>query len=263
MMQTNPVALMYHGIVSNDSDTPPEREAGAGIYDVNIEEFREQMQYAQEQKFVAATLDGVLAEGKERVVVTFDDGEQNNFQYALPVLRELGFQAYFFITVKRVGAKGYMDWEQIKELRDADMAIGSHGLHHEIMLNYKDKELARELSESKATLEQNLKINIDSLSVPRGFYDERILRMAHEAGYKNIFVSDGRPRLSGCIGRVAVRRNWSLSRFDEALRGKLPVGESVAAWGRDLTKRMLGHRLYDRMRKRILGAQVKIFEKMK
>jgi len=189
-MSNKPIVLMYHGIISNESDIPSDREVGAELYDVSLDNFCKQMDYLQSHDCVVTTLREELSSEDKNVIVTFDDGEKNNFSNAFNVLNGLGFPAYFFIAVNNVGKKGYMDWEEITELRDADMIVGSHGLDHIILTGLKDKELEKELIRSKDILEQHLKIDVDSLSIPRGFYNERVLKIALDAGYKNIFASN-------------------------------------------------------------------------
>lgn len=247
------ITLMYHGIISGNAQVPPDREPGAELYDVVVEDFREQMEYLKNYNYLVTTFDnsGKLNDPSKNVIITFDDGEMNNFKSALPVLKEFGYPAYFFVTVKRIGRPGYMGWEELKRLRDMGMVIGSHGLNHEILIDLNDKKLEQELAESKAILEQHLKINIEDFSVPRGFYNERILEKARQAGYRNIFVS-GKAK-GQAISRVAVKGNWTVRRFDQALRGRVPVGEGVFNLAKGTVKRLLASGGYDRVRGGLLG----------
>jgi peptidoglycan/xylan/chitin deacetylase (PgdA/CDA1 family) len=160
------------------------------------------------------------------VIITFDDGELNNFQQALPVLKEFGWKAYFFVIVKRIGKNGYMDWKELKELHHAGMIIGSHGLTHEILTNLLDSQMEEELRASKKNLEFNLAIPIDTVSIPRGFCNDKVIETAYSLGYKTVFISERPVGLkAGCLSRVAVKSNWSLGRFDSALNGKTPLTE--------------------------------------
>lgn len=249
-MTNKPISLMYHGIIASADDVPLGRETGAELYDVACERFQEQMGFLRSHIFPVLTAeDTAIPSGKTKIILTFDDGEMNNFKNALPVLRTLGFPAYFFVTANRVGKKGYMGWEELKELRDCDMFIGSHGLSHRILTELKDRDIQDELIGSKQILEQHLKINIDYLSVPRGFYDERVIRFAKEAGYKYIFVSSVQgPLKENCFERVAVKGYWPRARFEQALSGQWLIEEQVGAAAKGLLKRILGAIGYDRLR---------------
>ena len=235
---------MYHGISSNTCPSPNGRESGAELYDVSVANFRAQMNWLKERGL--------------KIVITFDDGEMNNFQEALPILKELGYTAYFFIIVKRVGKNGYMGWKEIKELIDSGMRVGSHGLSHEILTNLMDTQIEEELKTSKRTLEINLNTKIDDLSIPRGFCNDKIIQMAYGLGYKNIFISDRAYHIkSNCFPRIAVRGNWSLKRFEQAMAGQIPLHESLGEVLKKSAKTLLREPVYNWVRSAMLSRPVK------
>lgn len=256
--QKHPIVITYHGIISSARNRPENREAGAELYDVTQENFEEQIEYLMGHGYLVTGFEEgnfSRVSPKPPVILTFDDGEHNNFQNAFPVLRRLHFLAHFFVTINRIGKKGYMGWEELKELRDADMVIGSHGLNHAILTNLKDRELERELADSKEILERNLKISIDYFSVPRGFFNKKILDVAKKAGYKKILVSNFRSSSNDnhyCVRRIAVKYNWSLLRFEQALLGQIPLSELLSASLKSVTKKILGASGYDRVRGSLL-----------
>ena len=245
---------MYHGIIAGQFDIPVNSEAGAQFYDLPEAGFREQLALLKEKGYPVLRVEEALAHTEsDPVVITFDDGELNNFTRAFPILREMKIPAYFFITASRIGKPGYMGWEDLKKLLDADMIIGSHGFNHELLTGLNDKELHKELVESKAVLENHLQTRIDSFSVPRGFFDRSILQKIQDAGYSQVFVSEHQSVLpEGCWARTPVKGNWSLGRFEMALSGQVPVGERVFDAAKGLVKKMLGSEGYDRMRSRLL-----------
>src|ERR1035441_7662931 len=106
------------------------------------------------------------------------------------------------------------------------MVIGSHGLSHEILTNLLDSQVEEELKASKQNLERNLGVTIDTISIPRGFCNDKIIEAAYRLGYKTVFISQRPVGLrSGCLSRIAVKSNWSLKRFDSALNGQTPLIE--------------------------------------
>lgn len=130
------------------------------------------------------------------VALTFDDGYADAATAALPVLRRYGFPATFYIVTEFVGQPGYLSWEQIAELRDAGMEIGSHTLSH-AGLSGLAREAARvEIVRSKAILEERLGIEVYSFSYPAGDYTDEIAAIVREAGYSNavITLAADRPR---------------------------------------------------------------------
>ena len=105
-----------------------------------------------------------------------------------------------------------MGWDELRELHDSGMVIGSHGFSHEILTNLLDTQIEEELKASKRYLEYNLKIPVDTLSIPRGFCNEKIIQMAYNVGYKVVFIS-GKPKVlkTLCFSRVGVKATWSLT----------------------------------------------------
>ncbi|MCA9404303.1 MAG: polysaccharide deacetylase family protein, partial [Candidatus Omnitrophica bacterium] len=124
------------------------------------------------------------------------------------------------------------------------------GMSHEILTNLKDTQIEEELAASRRYLERNLETEIRDFSIPRGFCNDKILRMAYAAGYKNVFISD-RPRdLSDdkCHERVAVKQNWDLARFELAIKGEVPVKEAFMDRTKNLTKLVLREGGYNWLR---------------
>lgn len=98
------IILNYHRIGSPDGN-----EFDDGVFSATPGAFRSQMRYLREN-FALPTLEEVVKlhdEGfplrRPMALVTFDDGYRDNFQVALPILRDLGVQATFFI------ATGYLE----------------------------------------------------------------------------------------------------------------------------------------------------------
>ena len=245
------LVFLYHGVIRDGSDVPPGREEGAELYDLNMARFEEHMESLAKQGVSVGTING-QQDLPPKVVITFDDGEENNFKNAFPILRRFNFPAYFFVTVSRIGKKGYMNWEHLKELRDVGMVVGSHGLNHLILTELKQKQLEEELAGSKDLLERHLKVNIKDFSVPRGFCSAKILEKAHEAGYTRIFVSEGKDVSAKGITRIAIKADWSLRRFEQALNGRTPIEEVGLNVVKSATKKVLGNTGYDNLRKTFL-----------
>jgi peptidoglycan/xylan/chitin deacetylase (PgdA/CDA1 family) len=92
--------LMYHGLVPDDS-------AVNAWTMVRVADFRRQMTYLRRHcevlnldHLVANGIDRVREpnNGKQRVLITFDDGYRSNYTYALPVLQELDLPATVFVA---------------------------------------------------------------------------------------------------------------------------------------------------------------------
>ncbi len=251
---TQPTVLMYHGVIAAHAPLPKEREAGADLYDVSAENFRAQLSWLKEHLYRSVTIHKNLdAFSTKETLLTFDDGEMNNYTVALPLLKEFGFAGHFFLIAKRVGKEGYMGWEHIRQLQSDGMVIGSHGFSHEILTNLLDTQIQEELTASKKYLERNLGLPIESISIPRGFCDDKIIRMAREAGYRYIFMSEKPDGLAtNCFGRIAVKSSWTIDRFAQAMQGTAPIKEKILVSCKNGVKKVLGGSAYDWIRRMML-----------
>lgn len=99
------------------------------------------------------------------VVITFDDGRESPYQYAVPVLKQYGLTATFFIPTGLVGKsvttathtnpQHYMTWAQIDQLAAGGFSIEDHTLHDNVALwGLPSSEVQRLAGQSAATLEQ-------------------------------------------------------------------------------------------------------------
>jgi peptidoglycan/xylan/chitin deacetylase (PgdA/CDA1 family) len=138
--------------------------------------------------------------------VTFDDGHSSNLTLALPILREYGLGAMFFITVGWIDRKaGYLGWADLKILRDSGQQFGSHGWSHAFLTDCRDDQLRREVLDSRLMLEDKLGVEIRTMACPGGRFNSRVISACKDAGYLRVYTSVPEPeRLSSSflVGRV-------------------------------------------------------------
>jgi peptidoglycan/xylan/chitin deacetylase (PgdA/CDA1 family) len=137
------------------------------------------------------------------IILTFDDGYEDVYQYALPLLRSHGFSGMFYIITGVVGQPNYMNWNQIRDLLAQGMQIGSHTVHH-ISLGWivigDPQQTQQELQVSQATLQKQLGIAIQQFCYPSGepfrngtaLEQQRITAMLAADGYIGATTDPGR-----------------------------------------------------------------------
>jgi peptidoglycan/xylan/chitin deacetylase (PgdA/CDA1 family) len=137
------------------------------------------------------------------VMLTFDDGYEDFYLNALPILKKYGFTACVFIITGYIGKQSEWDYnwgrfkkrhlsgEEILVLSKAGFEIGSHTVNHPDLTKIPRRYLNYELRVSKETLEDKLGKRVEFLSYPFGRYNRLVQDEAERAGYKKAFTLSG------------------------------------------------------------------------
>lgn len=125
---------------------------------------------------------------KRSVMITFDDGYEDNFLFARPILLTKLTPAVFFIPPMFLGGNNlwnpkadhirqHLSKDQILQLAQDGFEIGSHSLTHHKLTKFDSSVLKKELVESRMVLEGILQQPVPWFAYPYGAYDERISRL--------------------------------------------------------------------------------------
>lgn len=159
---------------------------------VNPERFDWHMAYLKKHGFTVlplSTLVHIIREGKplprKSVVITFDDGYADNYQYAFPILKKYDFPATMFVITDVVNTEGYLTTAQMKEMLAQGIEIGSHTRRHAYLPGILGKTLVEEIKGSKDWLEQELGVPIANFAYPAGGFNEEAKQLVQETGYES------------------------------------------------------------------------------
>ena len=192
------IVLTYHRINNN---FPP------GNMVTSTEDFDNQMRYLRENGYEVIGVEKLIdtltkkanvkdVSGRQKVIITFDDGWRDNYINAFPILRKYGFKALIFLVTGRVGKGDYLTEEQIREMASYGIEFGAHTVNH-INLNEMTLEFAKkEIEESKKDVEELVGKPARVFCYPKGCYNENVKNMVKKAGFKCAFtVKPGRNKL--------------------------------------------------------------------
>jgi peptidoglycan/xylan/chitin deacetylase (PgdA/CDA1 family) len=176
-----PILLYHHIGYSEIKDNP---------YYVSPEQFEQQMflLYAWGYKTVTVQqIANAILSGAELpykpIALTFDDGNDNTYSRAYPMMQKYNFTGTAYIVYNYVDIPRYMNKAQIRELYEAGWEIGSHGISHVNLTQRIDRQ-EDEIVESKRKLQILLDdIPINTFAYPFGAYDELSLHYLDFAGY--------------------------------------------------------------------------------
>jgi len=197
--------IMYHSINHTSGTT--------GKTVVSPEALERQMRFLRERKYNVITLAEAVSylsrkarPPRNTVAITIDDGYEDNFMYAYPILKKYRIPATIFIIVGHVGNAGFMRWDQIKEMSNSGLIdIESHTVHHPWLTGLGAQDLEQEMSESRKILEGNLGKKIRFLCYPMGCFNERVKQAAKNAGYEAAFGTK-QTRLSANYDLYEIKR---------------------------------------------------------
>jgi len=192
--------LNYHKVLDG-ADTP---------LALGIKEFDAQMAYLHDKGFHAITPDQLvdyIAEGKalpvRPVLITFDDGYQDFYVNAYPILKKYGLTATVFLISDVIGRDpGYLGWDEIIEMRQKGKGIvfGSHTLSHVALDALPPEEIMAQLVKSREGLEWRLDVPVKYFAYPGGANNRQIEKLVQQAGYRAAFTVDlGRVQRSSDI----------------------------------------------------------------
>jgi peptidoglycan/xylan/chitin deacetylase (PgdA/CDA1 family) len=190
------IVLMYHNI-----GIPPKEGKLRSLY-VTPHMFRFQMWYLKTAGFKVVSLEDILAyisgeyiADKKLVALTFDDGYQDFYDNAYPVLKMYGFPATVFLVSDLIGKenlwdyqelnirKKLLDWDKIIEMSGHGVTFGSHTRTHPFLRKLSTEEIEEESFGSKAAIEKRMNLPVEFFCYPYGHYDERAVAAAKKAGY--------------------------------------------------------------------------------
>ena len=129
--------------------------------------------------------------GRDDVRITFDDGNASDVEIALPALLERGITGEFFVLAGRLGEPGRLTPEQVQELDQAGMKIGSHGWAHIDWRKISADEAVQEMVKANQLLGELIGRPVTRVAIPFGSYDRNVLRRLRQAGVTRAYTSDG------------------------------------------------------------------------
>jgi len=182
--------LVYHHVRPGSSST---------LF-VSPEEFDAELAYLKQNNYHTVSftdLADYLENGKklpERpVIISLDDGWENQFEYGFPILQKYHDTATFYVVTNYLDHENFMTTEQLKTMVAAGMSIGCHTRSHPPLPGVSSERAWDEIAGAKAILEQ-AGFKIDTFAYPYGSYDERIVDMVENAGFRSARTVDAGTR---------------------------------------------------------------------
>lgn len=180
---TYPTVLMYH-LILDEPYTPNT------VLFVPPADFESHLQVLQDLKIETLFADEFGPCEKNSVILTFDDGYEDNYTNLFPLLKKYNMKATIFIIAYKIDKPGYLTSSQIKEMAASGLVrFGSHTLDHPILTSLSNDDLHAQFNGAQWIISQLTGQSITTLAYPSGYYDSRVMAIAEEY-YKFAFTTD-------------------------------------------------------------------------
>lgn len=179
-------------------------EANSFIRPTKVADFENQMRYLSQRynPISLETLAQHIHNGtplpSKAVTVTIDDGYQDNYENAYPILKKYNIPATIFLISSLIGTegipewdKGYytdkktlmMSWEQVRQMSDDGISFGSHTLTHPFLTRITHEQAQKEIFQSRDIIEQQIGKPVNTFAYPTGDFNSEVKEIVKEAGY--------------------------------------------------------------------------------
>ena len=222
---------------------------------VSVKAFAEQMAYLRAENWqvltlreVAEHLESAKPFPQRAIAITFDDGFQDNYTAALPILQREAIPATVFLTTDFIGTDELpvlrdrqgippLNWDQVRAMVEAGIHLGAHTLTHPSLNEIPADQASHEIRECRTRIQQETGVWTEDFCYPRGHYNDVVEEAVRQAGYKTALttrpgvVQPGDPPLT--LRRTFIARDDRLRDFSHKLDGSYDRLHALKqTWGR-------------------------------
>ena len=162
------LSIMYHRF---DEFKYPSTNISMEIFEKHVELIKNAgLSFYQPEKFID---EFDSPKSNKKILLTIDDAFQSFYDKAWPFLKNNKIPFILFVSTKPVGNKGYMTWEQIKEIEKYEfVTIGHHSHSHEYLIDKTKKEFLSDMKTADKLFLNKLGYVPNLFSYPFGEYSK-------------------------------------------------------------------------------------------
>ena len=173
--------LMYHYV---REDVDKAKDPVGYELSVTSAQLETQLKAFKADGFQPATVSQIAAgQGTaSSLALTFDDGYEDFYTEAYPLLQKYGWTATVYIISGKIGGS-YMTWDQIRDLANHGYEVGAHTVDHINLSTATESQQRHQIFDSKSTIEKEIGRPIYAFCYPSGRYDATSVSLVKEAGF--------------------------------------------------------------------------------
>jgi peptidoglycan/xylan/chitin deacetylase (PgdA/CDA1 family) len=179
--------LMYHVILA-----PPPGAPFPGLY-VPPAEFAAQMHALAAAGYHAVTMNQIwdnwhrgtpLPQGKP-IVISFDNGYESQYRFALPVLRAMGWVGVENLQLSGLPpSQGGLSERQVRGLVADGWELDTQGYSHADLITLDASELHFQVADARARIQALYHVHAEWFCYPSGHYDATVIAAVKAAGFR-------------------------------------------------------------------------------
>ena len=110
---------------------------------------------------------------QKKILITIDDAFKSFYDVAWPYLKKNKIPFILFVSTKPVGNRGYMTWQQIREIDKENFAIiGHHSHSHDYLINETNEDFIKDIEIANQIFNKEIGYIPNLFSYPFGEYSE-------------------------------------------------------------------------------------------
>lgn len=196
--------MMYHMITEQ---LPHQKKSGLRVHPAM---FNKQLKWFSDNNWTFIKMSQLENyKGIEKVVaITFDDGYEDNYLEALPLLKKYNACATLYLVIDRhendwsvkknvkhntgvLAKEKKLSDNQIKEMLDSGIfELGGHTISHPFLPKLSFKEKEEEMIGCKSLLEAKFNTSISSFAYPFGIYDSEDVAIIKDSSFKSAVTTN-------------------------------------------------------------------------
>lgn len=127
---------------------------------------------------------------QKSVVITFDDGYDDAYDYAFPILKKHNLKGNFMISTGLIGGSDYLTWDQLKEIKnDGSMGIYNHTVSHASLGPDARGKVLYEIAYANQQLVDHLGIKPNIFTYPYGSFSDVVMQVLSDTGFIAAFTT--------------------------------------------------------------------------
>jgi peptidoglycan/xylan/chitin deacetylase (PgdA/CDA1 family) len=166
----------------------------------SVSVFEKHLKYLSDNGFKPYTVSELLndtsglADDRKKVLITIDDGFASFYENGIPLLEKYKMKATLYVNTESVGWGDYISWDQLKELMEKGVEIGSHSHRHNYFVDEPDSSRAdifeADLLKAESLFEEHLGMIPKTYVYPYGEFSAEMVEVVKDHDYLIAFAQN-------------------------------------------------------------------------